>query len=527
VIAAIFRNTLHNDLRHWLIFLNIIAIAALIFFIVRSVLSPKKAATEEKLPANLTPFYEDDVLEGRRLERVQGWALVFAAIIAVALPIYWLREPTREAQSVKYFDKNQVARGATLFANSSMPAYNSAISLQCANCHGAKGEGGTAKTTINGVAVNWKAPPLNTEALRFREDTVCLDPAKRAAATTPPVCELTDIITFGRPGTPMQPWGVAGGGPKNDQSIADLVAYIESIQLTPAEAQAQAAKAIATAKATTASATDVCPEYLSCPAIQVAQAKGKVSDAQTALKAARDAALKALSLPATTTDAELTAKCTTLVDGINKAGNLNLSDTDRANGIACNTYLLAKTAADNAQKSLQWAYTWQARRANVSDGQLLFELNCARCHTAGWSVFDAAQWDQSRPDSAAALGLAGKGGGTGGGIGFNLSNVMQRFGTDVEGGWDNQFNFVSLGSLPNQPYGNGGLGSGKMPGFATVPSKDAPALGAMLTTDMVKMIVSYERYCLDQTSYTSVEPKCATPTHAETPATTTTTVKKG
>jgi len=325
----------------------------------------------------------------------------------------------------------------------------------------------------------------------------------------------------------MQPWGVAGGGPKNDQSIADLVAYIESIQLTPAEAQKQAADAIATAKKTTASATDVCPEYLSCPAIQVAQAKGKVSDAQTALKTARDAALKALSLPATTTDTDLTAKCTTLVDGINKAGNLNLSDTDRANGIACNAYLLAKTAADNAQKSLDWAYTWQARRANVSDGQLLFELNCARCHTAGWSVFDSAQWDQSRPDSASALGLAGKGGGTGGGIGFNLSNVMQRFGTDIEGGWDNQFNFVSLGSLPNAPYGNGGLGSGKMPGFATVPSKDSPALGAMLTTDMVKMIVSYERYCLDQTSYTSVEPACATPTHSETPATTTTTVKKG
>ena len=45
--------------------------------------------------------------------------------------------------------------------------------------------------------------------------------------------EVNDIITYGRPGTPMQPWGVPGGGPKNVQSINDLVAYITSQQLTP------------------------------------------------------------------------------------------------------------------------------------------------------------------------------------------------------------------------------------------------------------------------------------------------------
>jgi mono/diheme cytochrome c family protein len=240
VIAAIWK----NDLRHWLIWINFIAFAALFVYVLVSVLSPKRAKSEEKTPANLTPFLPDEDLEGRRLERVQGWALLFATIVALALPLYWLREPTRQHQSINYFDKNSVARGATLFANSASPEYNAAISLQCANCHGQKGVGGVAPTTINGVKVNWKAPPLNTEALRFQEDLDCASQARRTAST---ICNLSDIITYGRPGTPMQAWGVAGGGPKNPQSIADLVAYIESIQLTPEQSQAQETAALAAA----------------------------------------------------------------------------------------------------------------------------------------------------------------------------------------------------------------------------------------------------------------------------------------
>jgi mono/diheme cytochrome c family protein len=39
----------------------------------------------------------------------------------------------------------------------------------------------------------------------------------------------------------MPPWGVAGGGALSDQQIDDLVAYLDSIKLTPKQAQAQAA----------------------------------------------------------------------------------------------------------------------------------------------------------------------------------------------------------------------------------------------------------------------------------------------
>ena len=46
----------------------------------------------------------------------------------------------------------------------------------------------------------------------------------------------------------MPAWGVDGGGPKNEQAVSDLVAYLKSIQLSPAKAQAQVLKKVATFK---------------------------------------------------------------------------------------------------------------------------------------------------------------------------------------------------------------------------------------------------------------------------------------
>ena len=67
---------------------------------------------------------------------------------------------------------------------------------ECAGCHGDKGEGGVAPWTINGQRVQWKAPPLNTEGLRFTQDPECLYPAARLAKSPPPICEISDILTY-------------------------------------------------------------------------------------------------------------------------------------------------------------------------------------------------------------------------------------------------------------------------------------------------------------------------------------------
>src|SRR5262245_47629858 len=109
--------------RHVLILLNVVALVAIAAYLVWAVLSPRRSAREVE-PPNLTPFLEDEDLESRRLERVQGWALLFAAVVAIALPVYWLREPTRQAQSVKYFDENAVHRGEVLYADPTMEAFD-------------------------------------------------------------------------------------------------------------------------------------------------------------------------------------------------------------------------------------------------------------------------------------------------------------------------------------------------------------------------------------------------------------------
>ena len=475
--------------RHVLIALNIIAVVAVAIYLVWAVLSPKRAP-EDHVPANLKEFYPDEELEGRRLERVQGWALLFAAVVAVALPVYWLHEPSRQAESATYFDKNAAERGEVLFSNSAMPKYESASSLGCATCHGVNGAGGPVPFQLNSKSVVWQAPPLNTVLLRLNEDPKCTQIDIRPTLT----CAVTDVITNGRPGTPMQPWGVDGGGPKNDQSIQDLVAYLRSIQLTPAQARAQSVKNLKLAQTQ--------------PTDNEKSAAKLLKTDKATLAISRAAAVKALALN-DPTDADLNDACTSII----KTVTADPSKTaDRKAAVACGTYTTDLATVKSDQAALTWTREWVQRRKNVQDGQLLFELNCARCHTAGWSTFDPSVPPDS-PGGVNSLGLPAGGGGLGGGTAFNLrdGDEIRRFGTDVSGGFQAQVDFVTLGSFNHKAYGNGGIGSGRMPGFSQ-----------MLSKEYIEKIVSYERYCLDTSTFLAVEPLCETNIAPRVEATTTT-----
>jgi mono/diheme cytochrome c family protein len=493
------------SVRHAIIGLNILAIVAIVAYLVWAVLSPNRGEVETK-PANLTPFFADDELESRRLERVQGWALLFAAVVAVALPLYWLHEPNRQTESGTYFSDAQVERGQILFSNPSMATYNPTQSLQCANCHGAKGQGGVAAFQVNGQSVNWQVPPLNTVLQRFEEDPECSDPPDQQPDGT--VCNVTQIITFGRPGTPMAAWGVAGGGPKNVQSIQDLVAYLRTIQLKPDVIKAEQTKNLELARST--NPKDACPQYMTCPGIQEAVARDTLKADTAALVKARSDLRKALKTPGAT-DAQLVASC----DDIVKLTGTDPAKVDRAQATACGVFVAAKDLVDTDTAALAWTEEWSKRRANVSDGQLLFEANCARCHTAGWSTFNSAV-PPDQPGGLAGVGMPGGGGGEGGGIGFNLRNrdTIRRFGDDASGGWASQVDFVSSGSAPNKGYGDIGIGSGRMPGFAN-----------MMTPAQIGMVVSYERYCLDASTFLAAQPMCQTKNESLTPPTTTSTLK--
>src|SRR5439155_10730784 len=119
----------------------------------------------------------------------------------------------------------------------------------------------------------------------------------------------------------------------------------------------------------------------------------------------------------------------------------------------------------------------------------LFEINCARCHTLNWSIFDPTNQDLP-PEN-----LLGPPGG-GGSVGFSLrgGEEARRFSNTRDAdnnllpnsGLLSQIAFVVNGSDANVAYGNKGQGSGKMPGqcntaLKTNPNISLPHYGCELT----------------------------------------------
>src|SRR5262249_44813216 len=109
--------------------------------------------------------------------------------------------------------------------------------------------------------------------------------------------------------------------------------------------------------------------------------------------AALETARKAADTQVKTAEDNLKTAQTTLAQAQQQAAKTNAdpkaSASDKANAQAAVNY--AQNAITNGEQSLAWAQAWANFRENVTDGQLLFELNCARCHTKGWSVFDPTQ----------------------------------------------------------------------------------------------------------------------------------------
>lgn len=333
--------------RRILVIINILAVVAIIAIIAYRVFSLRRNP-ETKEPQNLEPFYEDEDLEGRKLERVLGWALLFTALIAIALPLYFVFEPTRQSTADDDFEERAAERGSILFANEESPEFDSTVSLLCANCHGVDGGGGAALYTLQPegedcnlteavdestpeecrpVQVTWQAPSLNDVMSRF----------------TP--AQVTQIVTFGRPGTPMPAWGVESGkGVLNEQSIDDIVTYLETIQVSSDEAREKATQAI----------EDAIPD-----------AEAAVEDAQTALTEA-EAALAAATTP----------------------------DEQEA----------AEADVEEAEYSIDAATAWVAQLEEAGEGGIIFMQQCARCHTKGWSYYNPLD-----PDAAPLPGEMGGG----------------------------------------------------------------------------------------------------------------------
>ncbi len=179
------------------------------------------------IPRAMRPGTPDEVLESRRLERMQIGALVGVLASAAFIPLYWLPEGERHDAFQERFDEESIERGELIFAvapplpEESDPQefkeaeHAIALGMGCANCHSNSDvpqfvPGGYTDPRT-GEIVRYQAPPLGTVFQRWDEEVVRF------------------TIERGRPGTPMPTWGVQYGGPMTQQMVDDVVAYLMSL----------------------------------------------------------------------------------------------------------------------------------------------------------------------------------------------------------------------------------------------------------------------------------------------------------
>ena len=342
-----------------------------------------EVGSEIELAPNRKPYLDDEQLEGPRLERVLLWGVLSLMIIGVGLPLYWVTEPNRQKGAIDYFDARlagktyhhgQPVGGGALFAATDEGGFN------CAGCHGGDAAiGGEVPYTLTDPItgelrqVQWKAPRLDTATLRFSD------------------AQLEDILVYGRPFSPMPAWGVAGGGPMNDQQIDNLIRFLHSIELSQEEAREISTSEAIDEKAVLLGLDD-----------DIADLEARIGEAE--------------------------------------------SDADRE-------------ALEGELESLMA----RIERDTTVEGEALFNLNCARCHTQGWS------YDEPKENG-------------GGGFGPPLDNVLDQFPDE-----EDHIDFVTNGRQRGERYGETGQASGRMPYFLN-----------LLTKEQIEAIVAYERQLAEE-----------------------------
>ncbi|MEY4174290.1 MAG: hypothetical protein RI900_1455 [Actinomycetota bacterium] len=198
------------------VLLAIITIGWITYYFLNNASARSELGSEEEMAPNRKPYYDDEVLEGRRLERMQLLGVLLLATMVIGLPVYWILEPGRQAGATEGKANRFVSWGEQLFQTTANGGFN------CAGCHGGlKATGGQAPYAVTDPktgevkAVNWYAPALNTVYYKFSKS------------------EVKFILDYGRPFSPMSAWGAPGGGPMTEQNIETLLAYLESIQIEP------------------------------------------------------------------------------------------------------------------------------------------------------------------------------------------------------------------------------------------------------------------------------------------------------
>ena len=199
----------------WVI-LAVVLIGWIAYFFLNKASARSELGSEVEMAPNRKQYYDDETLEGSRLERMQVLGVLLLLTMVIGLPLYWAFEPSRQAGAVSGQEERFRWWGEQLFETTANGGFN------CSGCHGGMAAGGnvapyavTDVKTGEVTAVNWYAPALNTVFYRFSQE------------------EVRFILNYGRPFSPMSAWGAPGGGPMTEQNIETLLVYLKSIQIQP------------------------------------------------------------------------------------------------------------------------------------------------------------------------------------------------------------------------------------------------------------------------------------------------------
>ena len=117
----------------------------------------------EATPPNMQPWLSDDELENNRLTRVLGAAVISAAVLAISLPLYYANESNRQVSAEVAFDELYVEEGEQWWESFSC--------VQCHGPE-AGGGGAPFTEARSGVSVSWSAPSLDDVFFRFSPDEI-------------------------------------------------------------------------------------------------------------------------------------------------------------------------------------------------------------------------------------------------------------------------------------------------------------------------------------------------------------------
>jgi len=200
----------------------ILVAGAVLVWLVYLFVASRRTATPapEETPKNLQPYISDDELENTRLTRILGAAVVASAVLAIALPVYYIGETRRQADAAEAFEHKDTEDGERWFTF-----------FACIDCHGPDAGGGGVEwiEARSGLTTTWSVPSLNDVFYRYSEE------------------EVEYWLNYGRSGSPMPPVGLIGGGAATTQEVDQLITYLQSLQITQVEALAKTDTVVAQA----------------------------------------------------------------------------------------------------------------------------------------------------------------------------------------------------------------------------------------------------------------------------------------